>query len=304
MKYYYRIYGLTIRSEVKFTEADEIGEELYDVDIVYGTIPAHISEMNRAKEAKGLLSLAYKWICYENVGEFYIEKGNSIIADISTGSDEKLVRSIILGPCFGSIFYQRNIFAIHGSAMVWDDKAVIICGGSGAGKSTVSTALRRRGWLFMADDTVPVTGENGFMFANPAYPQQKLCLDTALEFGYDIDQLIMINEERQKYAVKMEDAFCSSKKEIHAMICLELSDSEQLAIDELTGNVKLEYIIKNLYTLYDYKFMGMHPMDFKRCLELAQKIPMIRVKRPLHKKTLSEIIENIVNWVGSTKVIG
>ncbi len=300
MKYYYSIYGLSIRSELRFDEAEELNEGPYDVDISNGEIPSHISEMNRDKEVKGLLSPAYKWVCYEQAGEFYIEEGKRIIVCLKPEADEKLVRSIILGPCFGSILYQRNIFAIHGSAMVWDDKAVLICGVSGAGKSTLSTALRRRGWMFLADDTVAVTDENGRIYANPAYPQQKLCLDAALDFDYDINQLTLINEERQKYALRIKDAFCPSKKEIRAMICLELGDSEQLLIDEVTGNAKLEYILKNMYTFHDYRYLGMRPEDFKRCLNLAGKLRMVRVRRPLHHNTLSQIVETILNRLGSS----
>ncbi len=298
MRYYYRIYGLTIRSEMKFSEAEELEEQPYEVDVSYGTIPANISEINRDQEVKGLLSADYKWFCYEQVGEFYIEKGNCIIAALRPGTDEMLVRSIILGPCFGSILYQRNIFAIHGSAMVRDDKAILICGGSGAGKSTVSTALRQRGWLLLADDTVAVTGENGSLYADPAYPQQKLCLDTALEFGLQPEQLILINEERQKYAIRLKESFCSSKKKIHAMVCLEVSDGEQPVIDEVTGNAKLEYILKNLYSLYDYTSMGMNPADFRRCIDLAGKLPICRVKRPPHLKALNQIVEGIMKWLG------
>lgn len=293
MRYYYRIYGLKIRSEVRLDEAFEIIDEDYEVDIQYGCIPKDEYLDQCAKEVRCLVSNNRKWFRYDDIGEFYIEKGTLIIIEANSNSDENVIRSIILGPCFGSILYQRKILSIHGAAMVWNDIAVIISGESGAGKSTISTALRKQGWLFLADDTVAITSEDGCLYAHPAYPQQKLCLDTAIEFGHDIKQLTLINEERQKYAVNVKDIFCSSRKVIKAMVCLEVNDMDQLIINEVKGNAKLEYIIKNLYAYYDYKDMGMSAYDFGQCLEMTRKIPIFRVKRPLNLKSQRQIIDNI-----------
>jgi hypothetical protein len=297
MKYYYRIYGLNIRSEVKLEEAYEIEEQSYTVDIRYGAVPKHILEYRYSDKARCLISTEYKWFRYDNIGEFYIEKGSLIIITSNDISDEKIIRSIILGPCFGTILYQRKILTIHGSAMVWKDKAVIISGQSGAGKSTISTALRKQGWQFLADDTVAVTYEDGYLYANPAYPLQKLCLDTAVEFGYDIEQLILINEERQKYAVNVKDVFCPSCKEIKAIICLEFNNMDLLNIEEVKGNAKLEYIIQNLYSYYDFKYMGMSPFDLKQCMEVTRKIPILKVKRPINLRTENQIIDHIRRYM-------
>lgn len=303
MKYYYRIYGLNIRSEVRLDEAYEIREKNYEVDIQYGTIPSHIWKYRNSDEIQCLTSYDYKWFQYDKIGEFYIEQGSSIILAADASADERVLRSILLGPCFGCILYQRKILAIHGSAMVKNDTAVMISGQSGAGKSTISTALRKQGWLFLADDTVAITSENGYLYANPAYPQQKLCLDTATYFGYDVKQLIRINEERHKYAINVKEAFCPDRKEIKAMICLELSDCKELMIDEVKGSAKIEYIVNNLYTYYDFKYMGMSTLDFMQCLEISQKVPVFRIKRPPVLDTQKEIVDFINRCIDDTYIV-
>lgn len=300
MKYYYRIYGLNIRSEVKFEETDESKAGKCEVDIRYGAIPKHIRKYRKSKDVKCLVSNEYKWFQYDKTGEFYIENGDRIIIAADNNADAKLIRSIILGPCMGSILYQRRILSIHGSAMVRNDKAIIISGKSGAGKSTISSALRKHGWSFLADDTVAITDEEDCFYANPAYPQQKLCLDTAEEFGYDLEQLTVINEERQKYAVNVKDSFCSEPKQIIGMVCLEINNSDQLEIEEVKGNDKVGYIINNLYAYHDVQYMGMSTLNFKKCLAITQKVPVLRVKRPQRLYTVDQIIEYIEHYIENT----
>ena len=45
------------------------------------------------------------------------------------------------------------------------------------------------------------------MLAEPSYPQQKLCRDMALKCGKPLEELIYIDEERDKYAWRRQDCY-------------------------------------------------------------------------------------------------
>lgn len=47
----------------------------------------------------------------------------------------------------------RFVTAIHAACVVLDGRGVLLCGDSGAGKTTLSYACARAGWHFVADDT-------------------------------------------------------------------------------------------------------------------------------------------------------
>jgi len=299
MEYYYNIYGLNIKSEIYLPEAYEIEEKDTEVQIRYGVMPSFIKEKRKDDYVTSTLLRDYKWFYFEKEGNFLIEKGTSITVELDNTADEKHIRSLVLGACLGSIMYQREIIAIHGAAVVWKDKAIIVSGVSGAGKSTISAEFRKKGCIFLADDTVAITSEDGIIYANPAYPQQKLCTDAAIELGYDLNELISLFEEREKYAVRLTDAFCSVRKEIVAMVCLDIHDGSQLILDEITSSKKLEYIIENLYTYRDFTRAGMNTNTFKKCLEMAQKIPVIRVKRPAGMNIATQITEHIFTLIES-----
>ncbi|HWT76032.1 MAG TPA: hypothetical protein VN258_15120 [Mobilitalea sp.] len=298
MGYFYKIYGLMVRSEIELPEAYVIEEQAeYDVEIIYGVMPEQMKEKKREQVVISTLLREYKWFYFDKEGYFFIENGSKITVEPDDTADSKHIRSLVLGACFGSIMYQREIISIHGSAVVWKDKVIIISGNSGAGKSTVSAEFRKRGCLFLADDTVAVTIEDGIIYANPAYPQQKLCTDAARELGYNLNDLELLQEEREKYAVLLDASYCRDKKEIAAMICLDVHKEEHLLIKEITSGIKLEYIIANLYTSYDFKYIGMNPQVFKKCLEVAQKVPLIRAIRPENKNVAAQIVEEIIGLV-------
>lgn len=302
MAYYYKIYGLTIQSEIELPEAFETGEQKADVVIRYGEMPDFIKKKREENYWRGTVLRQLKWFGFTKEGNFLMENGNSITVELDSSADEKHTRSILLGACLGSILYQRQMLAFHGAAVVHNDEVIILCGDSGSGKSTISSELRGRGCLFMADDTVVITNEEGLIYANPAYPQQKLCSDAAIKQGYDLQELIELNEDCIKYAVRIKDSYCPDKKKVAALVCLGINQEEQLLVDEVTDSRKLEYILSNLYNIYDYKNIGMNTDEFRKCLEIAQKIPVIRVQRPADKNTAAEIVEQLIAIIDNRRL--
>ena len=102
------------------------------------------------------------------------------------GSNEDEIRLYILGTCMGAILLQRKILPLHGSAIAIDGKAYAIVGDSGAGKSTLASAFLKRGYQLLSDDVIPVTLNHANVpIVTPAYPQQKLWLESLNHFGME-----------------------------------------------------------------------------------------------------------------------
>ncbi len=51
-----------------------------------------------------------------------------------------------------SLVTAKYLTAIHGACVAWRGSGVLLCGESGAGKSSLSFACARRGWTFLSDD--------------------------------------------------------------------------------------------------------------------------------------------------------
>jgi hypothetical protein len=48
---------------------------------------------------------------------------------------------------------------IHAACVAWKDKAVVLCGDSGAGKTSIAYACAREGWTYLSDDATHVIRE-------------------------------------------------------------------------------------------------------------------------------------------------
>ena len=90
----------------------------------------------------------------------------------------------LLNPVLGFVLRLRGVTALHASAIVVDDGAVVIAGPSGAGKSTLAAALAARGCPVLADDIVALGDHEGGLVAYPAYAHLRLWPESgALLFG-------------------------------------------------------------------------------------------------------------------------
>ena len=100
------------------------------------------------------------------------------------------MRLFLLGTSFGALLMQRGILPLHGSAMVVNGRGVVFTGMSGAGKSSLLAAFRKKGYPFLTDDVVAVTVDTaGTAWIHPSYPQQKLWRDSTKAVGVDTDSL-------------------------------------------------------------------------------------------------------------------
>ncbi len=143
-----------------------------------------------------------------HTGLFLIKDGKEIFFTPLKGASDDHIRLYLLGTCMGAILLQRKILPLHGSAVVIDGKAYAIVGDSGAGKSTLASAFLKRGYSLLSDDVIPVSmsEENGPM-VTPAYPQQKLWLESLNQFGMESSDYRPLFERETKFAIPVQSQF-------------------------------------------------------------------------------------------------
>lgn len=87
--------------------------------------------------------------------------------------EESEFASFILGWCIAFLLQLRGFSAIHSSAIEMGEQAVLISGGSGAGKSTTALSLIHAGYRYLADDIAMVNPEADMLSAHPVHSQQE-----------------------------------------------------------------------------------------------------------------------------------
>mgnify|MGYP004488196769 FL=1 len=291
----YYVYGLNIKSEIEIQEFEKV-DRIENKDIVtirYSKMQKQIKD--KISDGCNVQLFKHKiWFHINNIATYCITNGNSIEVEVCENTDMQLMKVYIMCSCLGFIMLQRDMVAIHGAVIEIDNKAVIFTGDKGAGKSTLSTALRERGYRFISDD-VASTKFDKVPYVMPGFPYQKLCKSAMDNFGYEKDKYIsFMSDDEIKYIVPAKDKFVYEDRELTAIVKLSVGNVEEVTIEELRGGEKLNNIIENIYRGEYIKYLdGMNPKYFKQCLNIAKNIRFFKITRPMNQFTVDEQIELI-----------
>lgn len=96
----------------------------------------------------------------EDVGWFYASGGNYISIVPNPEVNDTTIELYLNDSTYGAILHQRKIMPIHGSCFEYDGKGVMICGESGAGKSSLTATFCKNGANFLTDDVTPLVFSN------------------------------------------------------------------------------------------------------------------------------------------------
>lgn len=297
MSFKYLLYGLHVESELEIEEAyaqDFDGEP--DMRIVLGNLPEEVQEMYEDKtEEDTFVASSRDGLIFRipNVGDYWTTK-DLITVHPFGNSKPSDVKCFILGSGFGYAMILRKQVVLHGGGVSKYGKGVVVTGESGAGKSTVTDSLLGAGYDFIADDVCALSENGDRMHINMAYPQQKLCRDAAINKGYDLSELIYINEDRDKFALRLKDGYLPDGMDFDYLFELVISDGEELTFRQVTGTEKLMLLMKNIYRGEDgLEKWGVPPEYMKKCLSVAANIKAYQIARPKNINTLPDIISFI-----------
>ena len=292
--YHYRIYGLHITSEIKLSDLIEAPkEEQSDVYILYSDMPEYIKNA-RKQQIYYDFKPTQMWFEVENLCIFSIQNGNLIEIIQGEGKDFQMIKGYLLGTALSCLMAQRQKIAIHGGTIIINHQAIIITGESGAGKSTLTTALRQKGFKFLADDVSALNCEDADnILVEPTFPHQKLCTDVMHHLGYTLDDYLKIDEEREKYLVPVKDDFSEEAIKLGGIVELSIGTETNIQFSEAKGHEKLNILLRNIYRKSIWEMIPMPPQYFKKCVNILKQIPIYTLQRPKDKDTLPEEVDII-----------
>ena len=304
MDYFYRIYGLRVQSQIPFPEAQPEKPGEADVRIVFGRVPEFLREA--AKKGYGTWTDGFlaAWFRVRDGSGVYVEAGKRIVVELAKEPQMTRLTSLLLSAGMALICLQRGELFFHGSALEIRGQAVLLCGESGVGKSTVAMELLQGGAGFLADDTVRVRPGPVGMLAEPSYPQQKLCRDMALKCGVPLSELRYIDEERDKYARIRRDCYVKEAVKLGKIFLLrkagsddtqEKAQTEQIYLRSVTGQEALEALTAQLYLADTYRHITGIPYPLmEQLLQVAGQAEICEILRPGTGDTVDEIVTKIL----------
>jgi hypothetical protein len=278
-------YGLVIRSAIPLPElASAEGEA--DVEI-------HSGRVELPPEAESGPGCVYAtaeeaYLSFGPAGRFLIRGGREIVADPVPGADERVLRTVILGPALGALLYQRGRLPLHASAVALPGGVAAFVGEKGEGKSTMAAAMYSRGYPLVADDVTALDLDGaGRPTVFPAYPQLRLWPGAAVSLGDDLARLPRLDSLSDKRGRQALREFSPVPRPLRRVYVL--CRGEHPEIEHLRPQEALVELVR--YT-YGRRLLQMvnSPRHFLKCAGVVNGASVCRLRRPHSFATLSEVV--------------
>ena len=294
--HYYEVYGLIVRSTLKLVELIEIKDistiHKIDINIDINEMTKDIKEEIDNGRVRNY-EKGYIWFDVKETAIYKIENGIDITIQPYENSKIEDIKLYLLGSCLGIALLEKGKLPIHGGSIEINNNGIIFMGEKGAGKSTLTSALRLRGYNLIADDISVVDNKNGYKIKS-GFPTQKLCKDALEKLGYskgDFDTLIV--DDKLKYIIPVEDNFKKEEVPLKGICFLKVRDVRKLSITEVRGKDKLDTLVENIYRIEVLKALGINSKHIKEYVNLLSQIPMYSMIRPRGEFTIDRQIELI-----------
>ncbi|WP_311081919.1 serine kinase [Paenibacillus polymyxa] len=314
----YTAFGLRIASELNLPELLLAAPEaVEDVVIRQADLTAWSGQLEQAN----FVMLDERFMFQiPGTAIYAVREGKEIEVSIFSGADPDTVRLFVLGTCMGVLLMQRRILPIHGSAVVIEGRAYAFVGESGTGKSTLAAAFRQAGYQMVSDDVIAVKATTSSAIVYPAYPQQKLGLDSLLQLEAlrenkhvrnsvmpQYTDLRMLAGELNKYAVPAVDEFYNDPLPLGGVFELVadspiralMREGELVAVTEQPLNVleSLHTLLQHTYRRVIIPRMGLSEWSFDTAARTARKVKGWRLLRDSSVFTASGVVQRVLELI-------
>lgn len=303
-KYSYRLYGMRIETDLEFLQliADENeNAQIPVVTIEKGEVPQSVLAEHKETGKNSLFGEKQSWLS-NNTMWMVAENGNHISYQLKEGGIPLYMQTFLLGYGMSMIALQRGLLPIHCSAVADEKGAVLIAGESGSGKSTLTGAFLEKGYRLLADDMALVEPlADGTAVVYPAFPFQKLCRDVVEKRNLNLQKLIYINEEKDKFLVPYEGEFSFKAEKVKTFLMLGISNESEVVVSEVQGIHRMYLYADNLFVRHLLKEERYRPEIGQRCLGMAAAVPSYYLERPGRGDSTKAVLKEAQRCVAASE---
>jgi len=297
-RYFYKVYGLCLGSELELPELNPVQNTRVDVTICYGKVPEHLPEI----KGSGVLFEAAQddfLFKFQGIGRYRVQDGCRITLQPEREALPSEIRLVLLGSSIGALLHQRGMLAIHGSAISDGHQAVILTGQSGVGKSALAAGLIELGYSLIADD-ISVIGKNEEQqfIVEAGIPHLKLWKDVLAHLKKSND-LSKVRPHLEKYRMPIP-VLEKESPGLSKMLILNPSNSKDFSYSEILGREKFHLLRNNTYRLQFIDRMNQTEAHFHNLSKLVNSIKMLDVSRPREPLNIMEFAKYISEVVINT----
>lgn len=298
MPYTYHAYQLIIQSELPLPELTPLPATRLDaapsvVQIRQGIVPEALENPT----GQGVLYQAGPNVFLlklDHIARYLVQNGNEIIIEPAPDALASDIRVFLLGSCFGALLHQRELLVLHASGIQTDAGAVLFCGPSGIGKSTLLGELLNRGYPMVVDDVCAVTvDEAGRPLVLPAYPRTRLWADSAKALAVETVGLERTRPTLEKYERQLPERFWAQPTPLRHIYHLTTTNQEEVRLEPLPRLETFNAVLHNTYRDALLDGLALRRRHFQLVAAVASCVGVTRVVRPSGRFTLQAMADAV-----------
>ena len=218
-------------------------------------------------------------------------KKNTIFIGIDpTLHEHRLILTWLNGIVLAYLLQYHGFLILHGSAIVVNQKAIVFCGNSGIGKSTLAATLNQKGYPFLTDDLSVIRINEHSIELIPMPTGTKLWRDALAYLGKSTIGLRAVINRPEKFEMPIENTW---NEPIEIARLYELTISEEInAIKErqMTGMEQVKTLLRNTYRYELLKPLGKLGEHLQQVKQMANCVPCYQLTRPSHFFCIEDLI--------------
>lgn len=229
-------------------------------------------------------------------GRFLVRDGCSIILERNPGCQDRFLEFHFLHSVLAALLRQRGHLVLHGNAVAGPDGAVVLCGASGAGKSTTMAALLWAGWQALTDDVtcLCLSPETGRVMVPPGAAQVSLCVDAAERLGDDVAARPRNPAQHNKVTVPVAGADAATP--LAGLVLLRTETTGEGVRGEILAGAEKFAALQSC--IYGPLFPQEHVDCFAVQAALAEGIPVRRILRAGPGWSLDAVVRGVMSGSG------
>ena len=294
---FYRVHGLVLASEIELPElaalrvasdaAPDVHIRVGEVPRLDDTRPPALDVMARA-DGTALIEVP-------DVARYLAKDGREIIIAPDGEAHPALLRTFLLGWAMILICHQRDLLALHASAVAFGDRVVAFVGDAGAGKSTLAAHCVEAGGRLVADDLLRVSITDDGVRAHPGVPQFRLWRHAFEGLNWSTEGRTPLYWREDKFLVPASSPIEDDTLPLSCVYVLQHDDSASEAVCErLAGAAAATALIVNTHGwIKSVDVVGRRPGHFRDCAQLANRVAVTRLRRRFDPAQLSVLAKRI-----------
>ena len=284
-RYLYRVYGLTVESEVALPELTSTQNQEPDVQIRFGEVPETLD--NQIGSWSWCMASSSEFVfSVQNLAKYHIAEGRRITIerrlDLSEGARAADLRLWLLGSAFGALLHQRGSLPLHVSAVKAPGGVWAFTGESGEGKSTLAGFLHKRyGWPLVSDDVSVIEQVGLVPFIQPGPRKLKLWADALEHLEFNGCKSVRDLSNTDKFQLYLPGESGYQPQALHALVILESADVDEPAtMKKIKGVDAFNACLGAVYRPYMDCWFKRPEQRMTELMQLCKSIEVYRFRRP------------------------